>query len=147
LLVGVAATQRPELYKAVVCKAALLDMLRYHKLPPGASWMGEYGNPDIPEEAEYIAKYSPYQNVRAGVKYPKMFIYTSQADDRVQPGHGRKMAARLQEVGADFIYYENVEGGHSGAADLEQRIVATALDYTYLYQMLRYASGVPTPSN
>lgn len=136
LLVGVAATQRPELYKAVVCKAALLDMLRYHLLPPGASWIGEYGNPDIPEEAAYIAKYSPYQNVRSGVKYPKIFFYVSTADDRVQPGHARKMAARLEEVGADYIFFENTEGGHGGAADLEQRVKATALDYTYLYQQL-----------
>jgi prolyl oligopeptidase len=136
LLVGVAATQRPELYKAVVCKAALLDMLRYHKLPPGASWMGEYGDPEIAAEAAYISKYSPYQNVREGVKYPKIFFYVSTADDRVQPGHARKMAARLEEVGADNIFFENTEGGHGGAADLEQRVKATALDYTYLYQQL-----------
>lgn len=136
LLMGVAATQHPDYYKAVVCKAPLLDMLRYHKLPPGASWIGEYGNPDIPEEAAFIAAYSPYQNVRAGVKYPKIYFYTSTADDRVQPGHARKMAARLMELGNEVVYYENTEGGHGGAADLEQRIIATALDYTYLYQQL-----------
>lgn len=98
--------------------------------------MAEYGNPDIPREAEYIAKYSPYQNVREGVKYPKIYFYGSTADDRVQPGHARKMAARLEEVGAEVVFYENTEGGHGGAADLEQRIKAVALDFTYLYQQL-----------
>jgi prolyl oligopeptidase len=136
LLVGAAVTQHPDYYHAVVCESALLDMLRYTKLPPGASWIGEYGDPDDPAMASVIEKYSPYQNVRAGVKYPKMFFHISTADDRVQPGHTRKMVARLEEFGNDVLMFENTEGGHGGAADLEQRVKKTTLEYIYLYQQL-----------
>jgi prolyl oligopeptidase len=112
-------------------------MLRYQKLPPGASWIGEYGNPDIPEQAAYIAKYSPYQNVKKGVKYPRVFFYTSTGDDRVQPGHTRKMVARMESFGDDVLLYENTEGGHGAAADLEQTIQKTAMEYTYLLKQLK----------
>jgi prolyl oligopeptidase len=137
LLVGAVFVQRPELYNAVLCESALLDMLRYQKLPPGASWIGEYGNPDIPEQAAYIAKYSPYQNVKEGVKYPKVFFYTSTGDDRVQPGHTRKMVARMESFGDDVLLYENTEGGHGAAADLEQTIQKSAMEYTYLLKQLQ----------
>ncbi len=136
LLVGVAFTQRPELYNAVVCAVPLLDMLRYHLLPPGASWMGEYGDPDIPEERAAIAAYSPYQNVRADADYPKVFFITSTKDDRVQPGHARKMAARMIEQGHDILYYENIEGGHSASANLKQVAYQSALQYVYFSRQL-----------
>jgi prolyl oligopeptidase len=136
LLVGVAVTQHPEYYNAVVCESALLDMLRYTKLPPGASWMGEYGDPDDPKMAAIIAKYSPYQNIRSGVKYPRIFFHISTADDRVQPGHTRKTVARFDQVGADVLMFENTEGGHGGAADLEQRVRKSTMVNIYLRQQL-----------
>jgi prolyl oligopeptidase len=105
LLVGVAFTQRPDLYNAVVCQVPLLDMQRYNKLLAGASWMGEYGDPDIPEEWEYIKKYSPYHNLKDGMKYPEVFFYTSTRDDRVHPGHARKMVAKMIDMGYPIYYY------------------------------------------
>jgi prolyl oligopeptidase len=140
LLVGVAFTQRPELYNAVVCAVPLLDMQRYNKLLAGASWMGEYGDPDKPEEWEYIKKYSPYHNLKTGVKYPEVFFYTSTRDDRVHPGHARKMAAKMIDMGNTVYYYENTEGGHGGSSTNEQRAKAAALQYTYLLMKLRDAN-------
>ena len=120
LLVGAVAMQRPDLFKAVLCHVPLLDMLRYHKLLAGASWMAEFGNPDIPEQRQFIEKYSPYQNVKEGVSYPEFFFYTSTKDDRVHPGHARKMAAKLQELGQPVLFFEKQIGGHSrGTALLE----------------------------
>ena len=136
LLVGVAMTQHPDYYHAVICESALLDMLRYTQMPPGASWIGEYGDPADPVYAAYIVTYSPYQNLKPGVHYPKIFFHISTADDRVQPGHTRKMAARLEELGDDFLFFENTEGGHGGAADISQRVRKSTLEYTYLYQQL-----------
>ena len=135
LLVGAAMTRRPELFRAVVCQVPLLDMMRYHKLLAGHSWMGEYGDPEG-EEREAILSYSPYQNLKKGVAYPRAFFVTSTKDDRVHPGHARKMVARLREFGNDPLYYENIEGGHGGAADLEQRARRTSLEYSYLYRSL-----------
>ncbi len=137
LLVGVAFTQRPDLYNAVVCQVPLLDMKRYNKLLAGASWMGEYGNPDIPEEWAYIQKYSPYQNLKQGVKYPEVFFYTSTRDDRVHPGHARKMAAKMAGFGMPVFYYENMEGGHGGSSTPEQRARETAMQYAYFLMKLR----------
>ncbi len=136
LLVGAVMVQRPELFNAVVCEVPLLDMFRYHLLPAGASWMAEYGNPEDPEMAAVIGRYSPYQNVRAGVNYPKPFFMTSTADDRVHPGHARKMAAKMESFGEDFLFFENREGGHGGAANLEQKVKKDSLSFTYLYQRL-----------
>jgi len=136
LLVGAVLLRRPELLNAVVCNVPLLDMLRYHKLLAGNSWMAEYGDPDDATMAPVLLSYSPYQNVRAGVKYPKVFFLTSTKDDRVHPGHARKMAARMEEQGHDVLYYENIEGGHGGAANLEQRIKKAALEYTFLFRQL-----------
>ncbi|HSM48761.1 MAG TPA: prolyl oligopeptidase family serine peptidase, partial [Draconibacterium sp.] len=132
LLVGVAYTQRPDLYGAVVCAVPLLDMKRYNKLLAGASWMAEYGNPDIPEEWEYISKYSPYQNIKPGMKYPEVFFTTSTRDDRVHPGHARKAVAKMDELGYKVYYFENTEGGHAGASTNEQRAQMNALIYAYL---------------
>jgi prolyl oligopeptidase len=137
LLVGVAFTQRPDLYNAVVCQVPLLDMYRYNKLLAGASWMGEYGNPDIPEEWEYIKKYSPYQNVKPDMKYPEVFFTTSTRDDRVHPGHARKMVAKMNAMGYKVYYYENIEGGHAGSSTNEQRAKSAALEYSYLLMKLK----------
>ncbi len=137
LLVGAAFTQRPELFGAVVCQVPLLDMKRYHTLLAGASWMAEYGNPDDPEEWAYIRKWSPYQNVKQGVDYPEVFFYTSTRDDRVHPGHARKMVARMLEQGHPVLYFENTEGGHAAGATNAQRAKMWALTYAYLWQALR----------
>jgi len=136
LLVGAVMVQRPELFNAVVCQVPLLDMKRYHMLLAGASWMAEYGNPDDPGQWAYIREYSPYQNVSAEVEYPKAFFTTSTRDDRVHPGHARKMVARMLEQGHDVLYYENIEGGHGGAANLKQRAYISALIYAYLLDRL-----------
>ena len=136
LLLGVALTQRPDLFAALDIGVPLLDMKRYNKLLAGASWMGEYGNPDVPEDWEFISQYSPYQNLEADVDYPKVLFYTSTLDDRVHPGHARKMAAMLEDMGQEFFYYENTEGGHGGTANQEQLAMRTALEYAYFIRML-----------
>ncbi|MDH3748673.1 MAG: prolyl oligopeptidase family serine peptidase [Gammaproteobacteria bacterium] len=140
LLLGVALTQRPDLFAALDIGVPLLDMQRYSKLLAGASWMGEYGNPDVPEDWAFISKYSPYQNLDAGKDYPKVLFYTSTKDDRVHPGHARKMAAKLDDMGYDFYYYENIEGGHGGTANQEQLAMRTALEYAYFVSMLMPSS-------
>jgi prolyl oligopeptidase len=136
LLVGAALTQRPELFGAAVAQVPLLDMRRYNKLLAGASWMAEYGDPDVPEQWAYIAKYSPYQNVRKEVRYPPTLFVTSTRDDRVHPAHARKMFARMQEQGHDAWYYENIEGGHGAASNNEQRALMAAIEYTFLWKHL-----------
>ena len=136
LLVGVMLTQRPDLFGAVVCQVPLLDMKRFHKLLAGASWTAEYGDPDVPEDWAVIAKYSPYENVRAGVRYPRSLFMTSTRDDRVHPGHARKMVAKLLEQKADVLYYENIEGGHGAAADNAQRAHLWALTYSFFTKQL-----------
>ncbi len=140
LLMGVALTERPDLYSAIDCGAPLFDMKRYNKLLAGASWMGEYGDPDIPEEWAYISKYSPYQNLKPGTKYPKVFFYTSTKDDRVHPGHARKAAAKMAEFGDKFYYYENIVGGHGGTTNQEQLAMRTALEYIYFFHQLMPAA-------
>ena len=137
LLMGNMLTLRPDLWGAVVCQVPLLDMRRYHTLLAGASWMGEYGDPDDPQQWEFIKTFSPYHNLKDGVKYPPTLFTTSTRDDRVHPGHARKMAARMLEAGQDVTYYENVEGGHGGAADNKQQAYMSALAYTFLWQRLR----------
>lgn len=138
LLMGIMVTKYPELFGALVCQVPLLDMKRYHLLLAGASWVAEYGNPDDPDEWEFISQYSPYQNVVAASerRYPPILIATSTRDDRVHPGHARKMAARLAELGHDVSYYENIEGGHGGASDNAQLAFKTALTYEFLWRHL-----------
>lgn len=136
LLVGATFTQRPELFGAAVATVPLFDMKRYHKLLAGASWMGEYGNPDDPKDWAFISKYSPYQNVAKGTKYPKVFIATTTRDDRVHPGHARKMVALLKEMGHDVLYFENVEGGHGSGTTPEQQAQFNALIYTFFRKQL-----------
>jgi prolyl oligopeptidase len=136
LLVGACMVQRPDLYGAVVCQVPLLDMKRYNKLLAGASWMAEYGNPDT-ADWEYIKEWSPYQNIDPAADYPKAFFYTSTRDDRVHPGHARKMVRRLTDLDKPVYYYENTEGGHGMASNLNQRAYMWALTYAYLWKMLK----------
>ncbi len=126
--------RRPELYGAVVSGVPLADMERYPLLLAGASWIGEYGDPRIPEEWAYISRYSPYQNLRADAEYPPIFVYTSTRDDRVHPGHARKTVARLLEQGHQVWYYENTEGGHGGSSTNEQLAYRLALTYRHLWR-------------
>nr|WP_183373241.1 prolyl oligopeptidase family serine peptidase [Gordonia humi] len=136
LLMGVMATSYPELFGALVCQVPLIDMRRYHLLLAGASWMAEYGDPDDPAEWEFISQYSPYQLVREGVAYPELLVTTSTRDDRVHPGHARKFTARLEETGHSVRYYENIEGGHGGAADNKQSAFKEALAYEFLWRTI-----------
>jgi prolyl oligopeptidase len=137
LLTGATFTLRPDLFNAVIVGVPLLDMLRYHKLLAGASWIAEYGNPEDPKMREAILKYSPYQKLSPSVKYPEVFIMTSTKDDRVHPGHARKMVAKMKEQGHPVYYYENIEGGHAGNANLEQAILWNTLEYVYLWEKLK----------
>ncbi|ADG12605.1 S9 family peptidase [Caulobacter segnis] len=136
LLMGVAMTERPDLWNAVVVESPLLDMIRYTVLPAGASWIGEYGDPAISAERAWIEKYSPYQNLKPGVKYPLAYITTSTKDDRVHPGHARKFAARLDDLKVDHLYFENTDGGHANGADPKANARRWALHYTYLSRQL-----------
>jgi prolyl oligopeptidase len=136
LLMGVMLTQYPELFGALVCTSPLLDMRRYHVLLAGASWVAEFGDPDNPRDWEFIQSYSPYHNISTDRSYPPVLITTSTNDDRVHPGHARKMAAALEDAGHVVLYYENTEGGHAGAADNQQAAFENALVYEFLLQTL-----------
>jgi prolyl oligopeptidase len=136
LLMGVMLTQRPELFHAAVVQVPLLDMLRFDKLLAGASWVDEYGSPQVPQERAWLAKMSPYQNLKYAKDYPEVFILTSTKDDRVHPGHARKYAAKLASLHMPFLYYENIDGGHSAAADLRERARRLALEFVYLSERL-----------
>ncbi len=136
LLTSVAMVQRPELFGAVVSQVPLTDMRRYHRMLAGASWIEEYGNPDVPEQWAYIEPYSPYQNARADRPYPQVLYTSSTLDDRVHPGHARKMVARLQVLGQPALYWENREGGHAGASTPAQQAQLWALSYGFLQQQL-----------
>ena len=137
LLVGNMYCMRPELFGAIVCQVPLLDMRRFHTLLAGDSWMGEYGNPDRPDEWSFIRGFSPYHNIDRGRHFPPLLITTSTRDDRVHPGHARKMTALLKECGKDVLYYENIEGGHGGAADNRQRAFMDALGWIFLAEQLQ----------
>ena len=136
LLMGIMLTKYPELFGALVCSVPLLDMKRYHLLLAGASWMAEYGDPDDPDDWAFISEYSPYQNISADREYPALLMTTSTRDDRVHPGHARKMTAALEAAGHAVRYYENVEGGHAGAADNAQTAFRSALIYEFLHRTL-----------
>ncbi|MCK6599388.1 MAG: prolyl oligopeptidase family serine peptidase [Bdellovibrionaceae bacterium] len=136
LLVGATFTQRPELFKAVICQVPLLDMLRYHQLLAGNSWINEYGNPDDPQMRAVIKKYSPFQNIEREKSYPVPLFITSTKDDRVHPGHARKMAAKMEDLGHKVYYYENTAGGHAADADLNDRILRRSLELSYLIKQL-----------
>jgi len=136
LLMGVALTKHPELYNAIVIQVPLFDMIGYDHIGAGSSWIGEYGDPKVPAERAMLMTYSPYQNLKPGQPYPRVFIETSTKDDRVHPAHARKAAARLKEYGYDYLYYENIDGGHAAAANLNERAMRQALEFTYLAQRL-----------
>lgn len=136
VLMSVSMTQHPELWNAVVIESPLIDMLRYNHLSAGASWMGEYGNPDVPADRAFIAKYSAYQNLKPGMRYPEPYITTNTRDDRVHPGHARKFAARLEAMGYPYLYYEQTFGGHANDADPELNARRWARHYVYLAEKL-----------
>ena len=136
LLVGTAITQRPELFNAAVVQVPLFDMLRYTKIGAGASWIGEYGDPENPAQRPWLAAYSPYQKLVKGKTYPAPFFITSVKDDRVHPGHARKAAAKMKSLGHPYYYYESADGGHSSAANLRETARQVALEYTYLTKRL-----------
>ncbi len=136
LLVGTAFTQRPDLFGAAIVQIPLFDMLRYHVIGRGASWIAEYGDPRIPEQRKWIEGYSPYQKIVEGVDYPAPFLWASTADDRTHPAHARKGAARLKELGQPYYYFEDTTGGHSGGVDNDQRAKLQALQFIYLMQRL-----------
>ena len=136
LLMGVQFTQHPELWNAVDIQVPLLDMVRFEKIAAGTSWVGEYGSMTSPDEAAFLAKISPYANVRRGISYPEAFIWTTTKDDRVGPQHARKFAARLAEYGIPYLFYEVIEGGHGSGANLEERAHTTALEMTYFTRKL-----------
>jgi prolyl oligopeptidase len=136
LLMGIMLTRYPELFGALVCSVPLLDMRRFHLLLAGASWVAEYGDPDNAADWKFIAEYSPYQNISADRRYPPLLMTTSTRDDRVHPGHARKMTAALEAAGHRVQYYENIEGGHAGAADNAQTAFRSALIYEFLHRTL-----------
>ena len=143
LLMGIMLTRYPELFGALVCSVPLLDMRRFHLLLAGASWVAEYGDPDDPDDWTFISKYSPYQNISTDHRYPPVLITTSTRDDRVHPGHARKMTAALEEAGQPVRYYENIEGGHAGAADNAQTAFRAALVYEFLLRTLQRSGRCP----
>jgi prolyl oligopeptidase len=136
LLMGVMLNQHPEMINAAVVQVPLLDMLRYDQLLAGASWVDEYGSPSNPEERAFLETITPYQNLRARDDFPLPLVLTSTKDDRVHPGHARKYVARMAELGMPVLYYENIDGGHSAAANLNEAARRRSLEYTYLMQRL-----------
>jgi prolyl oligopeptidase len=137
LLMGNMLTLYPDHFGAIVCQVPLLDMRRYHKLLAGASWIDEFGDPDKPDDWAWLQTFSPYHNVKSGVKHPRTLFTTSTRDDRVHPGHARKMVAKMSDMGYDVLLYENIEGGHGGAADNKQLAFMSALAYTFLWKELQ----------
>jgi prolyl oligopeptidase len=136
LLVSANMVERPELFGAVVCQVPLIDMIRYTQIGAGASWAAEYGDPARVADRDWIMKYSPYQNVKRGQRYPPVFFVTATSDDRVTPVHARKMAARMEEQGHEVLFYENTDGGHAAAANHKQAAEMWALSFVYLAQKL-----------
>jgi prolyl oligopeptidase len=137
LLVSGTFTMRPDLFHAVVAQVPLADMKHFNHLLAGASWMAEYGDPDKPEDWAYIQKWSPYELLRKGAKYPTPFFWTNTKDDRVHPAHARKMVAKLESLGDSVYYFENIEGGHSSGSVNSEKAYIEALQYAYLWKMLR----------
>jgi len=133
---GVEFEQHPALWKAVIIEVPLLDMLRYEQIAAGASWVAEYGSVSNPAERAFLAKISPYNNLRDGVNYPEPFIFTTTKDDRVGPQHARKFAAKMEAMHRPFLYYESTEGGHATGANQQERAEEQALEMTYLTSRL-----------
>jgi prolyl oligopeptidase len=136
LLMGVEMTQHPDLWHAVDIQVPLLDMLRYEQIDAGTSWVGEYGSVSNPTERAFLASISPYQNLKAGVKYPEPLIWTTTKDDRVGPQHARKFAAKMSAMGLPYLFYEVIEGGHGSGANLKEQAHTSALEFTYFARQL-----------
>jgi prolyl oligopeptidase len=136
LLMGVQFTQHPELWHAVDIQVPLLDMLRFEKIAAGTSWVGEYGSVENPEERAFLARISPYNNLRPDVTYPEPFIWTTTKDDRVGPQHARKFAAKLAALGKPYLFYEVTEGGHGAGANLREKAHTNALEFVYFIRKL-----------
>jgi prolyl oligopeptidase len=136
LLMGVQFTQHPELWNAVDIQVPLLDMLRFEQIAAGTSWVGEYGSVANPEERAFLARISPYNNLKPGVAYPEPLIWTTTKDDRVGPQHARKFAARLAALGKPYLFYEVIEGGHGAGANLKERAHTSALEFVYFIRKL-----------
>ena len=136
LLMGAMLSGRPELFGAIICRVPLLDMLRFHRMQAGASWIAEYGDPDDPCDREYLQRISPYHNVSAGRDYPTIYFSTATGDDRVHPGHARKMHARLQQLGHHSIFFESLHGGHQTSTGPEQMATNAAMELVFLHQQL-----------
>jgi prolyl oligopeptidase len=143
LLVGVAMTQHPELYNAVEIAVPLLDMLRYEQIQAGASWAGEYGSVSVPAERAFLARISPYHNLKPGVKYPEPFIWTTTKDDRVGPQHARKFAAKMDAMGLPYLFYEIIQGGHGAGTNIKETAFTNALQYTYFARKLMDPPAMP----
>jgi prolyl oligopeptidase len=141
LLVGNMLTRYPELFGAVWCSVPLLDMARYTKLLAGQSWIAEYGDPEIPQEWDFIRRTSPYHLASADKNYPPILITTNRTDDRVHPGHARKMVARLEAMGHRVWFNETVAGGHSGAVDNAKQAQSQALGFAFLRRTICAAVG------
>ncbi len=136
LLMGVELTQHPDLWNAVDIQVPLLDMLRYEQIDAGASWVGEYGSVSVPAERAFLASISPYQNLKAGVKYPETLIWTTTKDDRVGPQHARKFAAKMGAMGLPYLFFEVIEGGHGAGANLREQAHTSAMEYVYFARKL-----------
>jgi prolyl oligopeptidase len=136
LLVGNMLVRHPDLFGAVVCQVPLLDMRRYSRLLAGASWIAEYGDPDLPEDWAFLKDLSPYENLRPGVAYPPVLFMTTTRDDRVHPAHARKMMAKMKAMGCPARYFENTEGGHGAGADNRQTARFWAICYAFLERVL-----------
>ncbi|HEX2762580.1 MAG TPA: prolyl oligopeptidase family serine peptidase [Allosphingosinicella sp.] len=136
LLMGAMLIRRPELFGAIICRVPLLDMLRFHKMQAGASWTAEYGDPDDDRDRGHLERISPYHNLAPGRHYPKVFFTTATGDDRVHPGHARKMQARMQQLGYDSIFFENIQGGHQTATGPEHMAMNGAMELVFLHQQL-----------
>jgi prolyl oligopeptidase len=136
LLMGVEFTQHPKLWHAVDIQVPLLDMLRYEQIAAGSSWVAEYGSVSVPQEREFLASISPYNNLQRGVEYPEALIWSTTKDDRVGPQHARKFAAKLSEMGVPYLYFEVIEGGHAAGATLLEQAKMRAREYTYFSRKL-----------
>jgi prolyl oligopeptidase len=132
ILISNMLTRYPERFGALFCTIPLIDMRRYTKLLAGASWIAEYGDPDKPEEWAWLQTYSAYHAAKPGQKYPPILIATTRRDDRVHPGHARKMTAKLQAMGYEAWFYEPAAGGHGYGKDNKERATFTVLGFSFL---------------
>lgn len=146
ILISNMLTRYPERFGALFCTIPLIDMRRYTKLLAGASWIAEYGDPDKPEDWAFLQTYSAYHAAVAGQNYPPILLATTRRDDRVHPGHARKMAAKLQALGYEAYFYEPAAGGHGYGKDNRERAAFTALGYTFLRDKIGWTDATGDPA-